>query len=199
MEEARITTTVIGWNGKLSTPQRIFGSVLDNLLERSTQMIVVSKLAQPLNTAQRLIIVIPSGYDHKKGLYDSVKKTKQLASQLGAKINCFIIQDETDSYEQTFNKMKPPVHVACTTLESWNEWHDTCIPSLRKSDVVLVFSTRRGTLAWHPQLESLPRVLASLDSISFVMFYPPEEEHVDLRGTRGMDMPRTVLSKRSFR
>ncbi len=72
------------------------------------------------------------------------------------------------------------------------------MPLLRKDDIVVVFSARRGTLAWHPQLENLPRVLAHSGPESFIIFYPPENEPVDLRGTRGTDVPKTFLSKKSY-
>lgn len=198
MDESRITTTVIGWNGKLSTPQKIFGGVLDKFLERSTQMVLVSKLGHPLNTTKRIAIIIPSGFDHKAGYYDSIQKAKQLANQLGATISCYIIKDETSNYEKDFRKVKPSTQVSMTRMVSWNEWHQTYMPLLRKDDVVVVFSARRGTLAWHPQLENLPRVLAHSGPESFIMFYPPEKEPVDLRGTRGTDVPKTFLSKKSY-
>ncbi|TWI53280.1 cation:proton antiporter [Halalkalibacter nanhaiisediminis] len=198
MDESRITTAVIGWNGKLSTPQKIFGGVLDKLLENSTQMIIVSKLGHPLNITKRIVILIPFGFDHKAGYYDSIQKVKQLANRLGAAIACYIIKDETISYEKDFQAIKPEAQVTMTRLESWNEWHQTYMPFLRQDDVIVVFSARRGTLAWHPQLESLPRILAQSGPKSFIIFYPPENEPVDSRGTRGTDVPKTFLSKKSY-
>jgi Kef-type K+ transport system membrane component KefB len=198
MGESRITTTVLGWNGKLSTPQKIFGGILDQLLERTTQMILVSKLGHPLNTTKRIVIIIPSGFDHKAGYYQSVQIAKSIANQLGAAIACYVVKDNLKSYARTFNKIKPDVKVTMTSLASWNEWHNTYMPLLRADDVVLVFSARRGTIAWHPQLERLPRVLAHSGPESFIMFYPPESEEVDLRGTRGTALPKTFLTRSSY-
>ncbi|GAE25321.1 Na+/H+ antiporter [Halalkalibacter wakoensis JCM 9140] len=198
MEESRITTAVIGWNGKLSTPQKIFGGVLDQLLERTTQMVLVSKLGHPLNTTKRIVIIIPSGFDHKAGFYQAVSVTKKMANQLGATIACFIVKDNMKSYEESFHQVKPDVKVSITSLESWNEWHNTYQPLLRADDIVVVFSARRGTVAWHPQLERLPRVLAHSGPESFIIVYPQEPETVDLRGTRGTALPKTFLSESSY-
>ncbi len=117
MDESRITTAVIGWNGKLSTPQRIFGGVLDKLLENSTQMIIVSKFGHPLNTTKRIVMIIPSGFNRKPGYYDAVRKVKQMANQLGATIASYLIRDETTSYEKDFLETKPDVQVAMTQTE----------------------------------------------------------------------------------
>ncbi|WP_100404828.1 cation:proton antiporter [Bacillus solitudinis] len=198
MEDSRITTAVIGWNGKLSTPQRIFGSILDQLLERTTQMVLVSKLGHPLNTTKRLVVVIPAGFDHKSGLYDAVKLSKQLASQLGASLKCYIIKDEPKNYKRAYKTVKPDVTLEFYRLESWNDFHGKHMASLRKEDLVVVLSARRGTIAWHPQLERLPRVLADSIPESFIMVYPPENVQVDLRGSRGTDVPRTVLTRKSY-
>ncbi|MCM3761891.1 cation:proton antiporter [Alkalihalobacillus oceani] len=198
LEESRITTAVIGWNGKLSTPQKIFGGILDNLLESSTQMIMVAKLGHSLNTTRRIVILIPAGFDHKPGYYEAVRHAKQLANQVGATIACFVIKDSAAGYEESFKEIRPNVQVSWQQLSSWNEWHETYMPLLRRDDIVVVFSARRGTVAWHPQLESLPRMLAHSGPESFIMFYPPEPEPVDLRGTRGTAVPRTVLGKKSY-
>ncbi len=198
IEDSRITTIVIGWNGRLSTPQRIFGGILDQLLERTTQMILVSKLGHPLNTTKRLVVVIPPGFDHKSGFYDAIRLVKQLASQLGAMLVCYIIKDELGSYEKAFKDVKPEYTSTFITVESWNELHEEYMPALTKDDLVVVLSARRGTLAWHPQLERLPRVLAKSIPESFIIVYSPEKEEVDLRGSRGTDVPRTVLTRKSY-
>ncbi|GAE32681.1 cation:proton antiporter [Alkalihalobacillus hemicellulosilyticus] len=198
IEETRITNVVIGWNGKLSTPQKIFGGVLDQLLERTSQMILVSKLGHPLNTTKRIVILIPSGFDHKVGFYEPIKVVKRMANQIGATIAVFVIKDQPLSYQQGFQKVKPDAQVTLTKLETWNEWNQEYLPHLKTDDIVIVFSARRGTIAWHPQLERLPRVLANATPKSFIMMYPVEEGKVDSRGTRGLDVPKTFLSEKSY-
>lgn len=198
MEETRITTAVIGWNGKLSTPQKMFGGILDQLLERTSQMVLVSKLGHPLNTTKRIVIIIPAGFDHKLGFYEPIRVAKKMANQLAATISVYVIKDETLVYKKGFQKVKPDAQVTLTRLENWNEWHQKYMPLLKMDDVVLVFSARRGTVAWHPQLERLPRVLANANPKSFIMMYPQEEQKVDLRGTRGMEVPKTFLSNKSY-
>ncbi|WP_062048096.1 cation:proton antiporter [Bacillus sp. JCM 19034] len=198
IEDTRITNVVIGWNGKLSTPQKIFGGVLDQLLERTSQMVLVSKLEQPLNTTKRIVILIPSGFDHKIGFYEPIKVAKRMANQIGATIAVYVMKDEVQPYQKGFQKVKPDAQVTITKLESWHEWNEEYLPKLKKDDIVIVFSARRGTIAWHPQLELLPRVLANATSKSFIMVYPTEENKVSSRGTRGLDVPKTFLSNKSY-
>jgi len=69
---------------------------------------------------------------------------------------------------------------------------------LRNDDLVIVMSARRGTVAWHPQLERMPRVLSQLNNGSFIMLYPPETDKVDERGTRGTEVPRSILPTSAY-
>ncbi len=198
IEERRIKKVVIGWNGKLSTPQLIFGGILDQLLERTNEMIYVARLGHPLNTTKRIVLILPSGVDHKSGFYESVSSIKELANQLGASLLAIVVKDDATTYEETFKNMKPDVSQKFVGIEAWNEIHNQYLNVLRKDDLVVVLSARRGTIAWHPQLERLPRVLAEAIPESFIMIYPPELDVVDSRGSRGTEVPRTLLRSREY-
>jgi nucleotide-binding universal stress UspA family protein len=49
MAETRTSGVVIGWDGRRFSPRGIFGSVLDQLLERTRQQVMVAKLGHPLH------------------------------------------------------------------------------------------------------------------------------------------------------
>lgn len=198
IEESRITTVVIGWNGKLSTPQRIFGSVLDHLLEQTDEAILVSKISQPLNTTKRIILILPKSVDHKSGYYDAVKTIKEIAYSLGANLSVIVVKDDIKGYEETFKQIKPNVTTQFSYMPSWGELIHSYLNTLKKDDLVIVLSSRRGTIGWHPRLEELPRKLATSTSESFIIFYPQEKEAFDSRGTKGIEMPRTILPKREY-
>ncbi|MBU8906896.1 cation:proton antiporter [Desertibacillus haloalkaliphilus] len=198
IEETRITKVVIGWNGKLSTPQQMFGGILDQLLERTDQMILVSKLGHPINTTKRIVLIIPPGSDHKSGFYNAVTTVKRLANQIGATLHVLVIKDESTGYEQTFKEVKPDVSITFIPLADWNQLHNDHLSQLKKDDLVVVLSARRGTIAWHPHLERLPRVLAKAKPESFIMIYPPETEDVDQRGSRGTHVPKTFLPDHEY-
>ncbi|MDE5412655.1 cation:proton antiporter [Alkalihalobacterium chitinilyticum] len=198
IEETRITKIVIGWNGKLSTPQKIFGGVLDQLLNLTNEMVLVSMLGHPLNTTKRIVLILPSGVDHKSGYYEGVKTIKEMANNIGAKLSVLIIKDDSKYYKKSFEQMKPDVSMKFANVKTWNELIDNYLLMLKKDDLVVVLSARRGTIAWHPKLEEIPRILAKSIPESFIILFPPERDKVDLRGSRGTDVPRTLLPRREF-
>src|SRR5690606_15163073 len=54
-----ISDVVIGWNGKISASSRIFGSVLDQMLETTRQRVYVCKLDYSVSTFRTMKILIP--------------------------------------------------------------------------------------------------------------------------------------------
>ncbi|WP_369691769.1 cation:proton antiporter [Alkalihalobacillus trypoxylicola] len=192
MEETRITTAVIGWNGKLSTPQRIFGGVLDHLLEHTRQTVLVTKLESPINTMKRLVVIVPSGFTHKPGFYTAIDMIKTLSRELGIPIHYMIINDDIEWYKKAYRTSKANTTITFEKFDSWGVFHKE-ISLLKRDDLIFLLSARRGTLAWNPNLEDAPRLLAKNTVLSFIVLYPPEDEHVDTRGTKGMEVPKAVL------
>lgn len=198
IEERRITTVVIGWNGELSAPERIFGSILDRLLERTDKMVLVSKLNHPLNTTKQIVLLLPANIDLQSGYFDAVKTVKEIVSSLGAKVAAYVVKDDTLKFADSFKKIKPDVTMKFSYIASWTELMNNYIPEFPKDDLVIVISARRGTIGWHPRLEELPRKLVQSGLESFIMLYPPERETVDVRGAQGLELPATFLPKREY-
>jgi hypothetical protein len=67
VRELLITKIVIGWNGRVTAGQRIFGSILDNLLAQSYQAVYVCKLLHPLSTMNRMVVTVPANAGLEKG------------------------------------------------------------------------------------------------------------------------------------
>jgi mannitol/fructose-specific phosphotransferase system IIA component (Ntr-type)/nucleotide-binding universal stress UspA family protein len=174
MAEIRASTLIIGWDGKQSHRRGIFGSVLDQLLEQSKQQVLVTRIGHPLNTTQRILLLIPHAADHVPGFAESVKTIKQLANRLGAQIIAFTVAAPPDLYRSHLDAVRPEAPVTVERLGSWNAASRKLVETLRRDDLVVVLSARRGSIAWDPALERLPSHLARMGPESFIMMYPAE-------------------------
>jgi hypothetical protein len=92
-------------------------------------------------------------------------------------------------------KPNPPTEVEW--VEGWTSLYEDHLPRLMEDDLVVVISARKGTTAWHPQLEKVPGKLAKNNPESFIIYYPTEAKE-DLRGTRGTELPKEVLLERDY-
>jgi Kef-type K+ transport system membrane component KefB/mannitol/fructose-specific phosphotransferase system IIA component (Ntr-type)/nucleotide-binding universal stress UspA family protein len=174
--ETRTSTLIIGWDGQRTTGRSIFGSVLDQLLERSRQEVIVAKLGHPLNTTERIILLIPHGADHAPGFFDAVRTIKLMASRLGTTLSGYVIGASADLYEKHFAAVLP---AAPAEFEQFDDWF-AAIQQVRENvtpdDLVIALSARRGTVSWVPTLDRLPGWLVDLAPQTFMIIYPSESK-----------------------
>ncbi|PPA69740.1 cation:proton antiporter [Jeotgalibacillus proteolyticus] len=196
--EERITTIIAGWNGDRPAKAVLFGGIIDNFLDHTNERAMIVKLGHPLNTTERIILILPKGSYYKPGIHDAIRIIKGMASQLNCMVECLIIKDSVERYDKLFKSIKPSVTTFLHRLESWDEMYKQPVSSLRKNDLVVLMSARKGTIAWHPELERVPGKLAKANPESFIIFYPTEIGETDLRGARGTDVPKEVMFRRDY-
>ncbi|AFZ36304.1 transporter, CPA2 family [Stanieria cyanosphaera PCC 7437] len=173
--ERRVSDIVIGWNGASSPQQRIFGTVIDQMLEKSTQQVWVCKINHPVNTFQCLIVVLPTLIDHNPGFYEAVRSLKHLASQLGASLQVLVVNDQADRLQQHFNEVAIEVTTSFMQVATWQELRSYLQKTSNDTNLIILVSAREGTVAHERALEHLPQMLADLQS-SFLVLYPSEKE-----------------------
>ncbi|WP_156289818.1 cation:proton antiporter [Oceanobacillus salinisoli] len=195
--EERINTVVIGWNAE-RTSNKLFGSVLDRLIDQTGQTVLVTKLGHPLNTTNRIVLIIPFGADHKPGFYEALGRIKMLTSKLNASLFVYVIKGSVDIYERHMKEVKPNPPTEVEHVSGWSDLREEYQNELKDDDLVIILSARKGTVAWHPQLEELPKQLSAVKPESFIIYYPREEMEVDIRGSRGLDVPKEILRKKDY-
>ncbi|CAN5685412.1 cation:proton antiporter [soil metagenome] len=194
--ESRSSTVIIGWDGRRSPQQRIFGTVLDQLLDQTRQLVLVTKLGHPLNTTKRIVLVVPPGSKHHPGFLLALRSVKLIANELGAPIRALVVRGDTSRYEKLNLEVKPQVPMEWEFVDRWSNLLPMLRQQLQPDDLVVVLSARRGALAWHRELERLPAQLAHLGPESFVIVFPSEVEQAAQRDFSGTILPRALKPER---
>lgn len=174
VRERMISTVIIGWNGKSSGRNYTFGSILDQLLAESHELVLVNKIEQPLNTVERVVVAIPPNAHLEPGFADALQLVKTLASQMGARLLVLSSAEHLPALEGQIGGLKPEVPA---TYQAFPEW-SRLIPALeaehRVHDLIVFVAARQGTLSWRPVLNRIPRQLAlRFPNTSLVVCYPP--------------------------
>lgn len=174
IKELMITEVVLGWNAKITTRDRIFGTVLDNLLDNTEQMILVCRIIQPLNTTGRLVVIVPTNAELERGFLRWLRSVKLLSQQLGAKIVFRARKRTLNKLRSAISKTKPAVEAEYQPYTSVNEF--TSMKSeLLADDMVIVISARKGTVSYNNNLDFVPRVLSrNYKDNSFIVIYPEQ-------------------------
>ncbi|WP_049928241.1 cation:proton antiporter [Halopiger goleimassiliensis] len=174
--EVQADQIVMGWDAGQSFRHRMFGSIIDQVLERSTLPILVSRLGHPINTTRRIFVVVPIGADHHEGFYEAVHLVKRIAVGTGADLQVIVVEGSAHQFEELFGLVEEDVAAGFQSVDRW----DRLLPLLESraadDDLIVTISPRRGDVGWHGRLESLPSELVGLPPESFLTIHPRQGE-----------------------
>ncbi|APW99259.1 cation/H(+) antiporter [Halobiforma lacisalsi AJ5] len=174
--EVRANQIIMGWDARESLRHRIFGGIIDQVLERSSLPVLVSRLGHPINTTRRIFVVVPIGADHHEGFYEAVHLVKRIAASLGAELTVLVVEGSDHQFEQLFAFVEEEASAEFESIEAWNGLLPTLERESGEEDLIVAISPRRGDVGWHSELEDLPARLADLPPESFIVIHPRQGE-----------------------
>ncbi|MDQ2051409.1 cation:proton antiporter [Natronolimnohabitans sp. A-GB9] len=178
--ENRITTLVIGWDGE-PRHQRVFGHVIDRVLIRTNQLVLVSRVHQPLNTTSEVVVILPPRIHHNDGFPGAVHTIEHLTEQVGASIRAVVVDDNPDQFERLFDLVEPDVPATFERVDDWEAVGRVLEETVADTDLVVPVSARRGTVGWDPALRGVPTTVARATDGNFVVCYPAVGDRDDRR------------------
>lgn len=179
--ENRISTLIIGWDGAKSRAQNVFGHILDQVLGRVSQLALVGRIRQPLNTTERIVLFLPPGIDHNDGFFEALHTVKRVAEQTGAIVQCVSVDGNEAQFERLYSMVDPEVPGEFDSVSDWDGVLETLRDDVTDDDLVVLMSARRDDLGWHSELQTLPKSISTLTDGNFVIVYPAREERADDR------------------
>ena len=172
--ETRASVVVIGWDGRRTGARAVFGTVLDQLLERTRQAVLVAKLGHPLNVTGRLVVLVPPAADRHPGFAEALGIVNRIAAGVGAGMAGLVVGADGERLKRLHGAVRPQVAAEWQAVPDWSALGAWLEGNLRREDLVVLMGARRGTVAWHPRLGRLPAQLSALAPESFLAVYPPE-------------------------
>ena len=179
--ENRITTLVIGWDGRRSRRQTVFGSVIDQVLRRTDQLVFVARVREPLNTTQRVVVILPPGIDHNPGFYEAMHNVKLLAERSGTPIHGLVVGGNPDQFSRLVDLVEPTTAATFESVEDWGALDSVLRDGVSADDFVVCLSSRRDRPGWHPELQTLPKRISTIGDHNFVIVYPATKLRTDDR------------------
>ncbi len=179
--ENRITALILGWDGAPSRRQRVFGDVIDRVLTRTTQLVLVSHIRQPLNTTTGIVVILPPGIEHNDGFAETIRTLDRLATQLGAPIRGLVVEQRAGQFDRLFELADVDVTATFDRVGGWNALRDRLRTDVTDTDLVVTVSARRGTMGWDPALQTLPRFVSTTTPGNALVVYPATGDHDDDR------------------
>lgn len=186
--EARASDVLIAWDGQLAEKEDLlYGDVLDKVIKRTTQSVWVNHLRQPVNTFNRIVLVLPPRTELEEGYLQVLKAIKHLARETSAQM---VLAASTMSlrYARAAMQLEPVVECETVKLDDWREL-DLFVQDRAEDDLLVLLSARAETISFGDFLQQIPRVLAKRRAEgSFIVIYPAQSSIGDLRRDLARDL-----------
>lgn len=175
IKEMRITSVIIGWNGESSARQRIFGGVLDQLLEQTDEMIMVSKIEEKISTNEHVVLAIPPFASLEPGFVDAIRNIKILVNQMGTDLKVIGVTERLQILKGIISKAEPTVKTEYIEIPNWLKLIEKLDDLLDNKSLFILMSAREGTISWRPGLDRLPGLIANrFPKNNFMTIFPSE-------------------------
>jgi Kef-type K+ transport system membrane component KefB len=176
VHELGITTVVLDWNGPTTARERIFGTLLDSLLSRVREMVVVSRIQHPLNVTREIVVAIPPYAELESGFDSWLHLVQALAGHAGARVIYLGVGATLQHITSAGRLTEVAVETEYGHFDQWDrlpQW----LPERKRLEMLVVVMARRGTVSYRKQLDSLPSQLGrAFPSANLVFIYPEQDE-----------------------
>jgi Kef-type K+ transport system membrane component KefB/mannitol/fructose-specific phosphotransferase system IIA component (Ntr-type) len=175
--ELRISTIVMAWNKLkfLSFNKTFFGSITDQIIKKTKQMIILTKISNSINICNKIIIVLPELIEKHCSLYKITELISKLAIQLTTKI--YLISNKNNSiyFKELLTKNKLNNDIIINPYENIRQFYNNLNNELKlgPNDIFIMVTPRDGQISWQPVLNKIPdKVVSCFPDTNMLIIYP---------------------------
>lgn len=174
VKELMINKVVLGWNGKITTTNFFFGSIIENLIASTEQMVIVVKATNPLNTTNRIVVSIPQNAELEAGFGAWLKTLEVLATRTSSLLLFSGFQKSISEIPAFFSTNPANLQIEYKVINSSHPISEMA-QTVTLQDLFVVIAARRRTLSFNHYFDHMPRDLARYyENKNFVIIYPEQ-------------------------
>lgn len=165
-----ISNILISWKAQLGGTNLLFGSIADNLLVKTKQSIIISKIIQPLNSYKRVIVLLSPNSELENGFNLMVKKINTMLKEIGTEGIVHGTKETLNEFVKLVNDKKRDFY-KYHFIENFED--NTILEEVKEDDLYIFLSSRKQTVSYDFHIDNLPKSLNKNNEFtSFVIFYP---------------------------
>ncbi|HEX5653780.1 MAG TPA: cation:proton antiporter [Chitinophagaceae bacterium] len=201
VKELVISDVVVEWDENTSSTtdylfSRLFGTSTHNILDSTWETVYVCHLDHPLNTTNKIVLVMTKNAEYEIGFEHWVKKIAKFSKQVNARIMICSTPETCRAFQKELKNYRVQLDMAFRQFE---EVEDFLVLSreVKKDDLVVVVSARKGTLSWHSYMDSIPNKLVKhFSGNNFIILYPEQKQSdVPESGMQSQDLTLTPIQE----
>ena len=169
-DELLATEIVIGWQPKASATERLFGTLLDNLLDESPEMIFVTNLRRSPFSFTSLRAIMGENAHLEPRFGEILQRIENISLHLDLPLTLLAAADAAAAAKKLVTKRTlGHLNIKALNKESWWQLHE----GLSTEELVIIVSARHGALSNEPFMDKIPAYLAEeFKERNFVLAYP---------------------------
>lgn len=180
VKELMINKIILGWNGKSTTTNFFFGSIIENLISSSAQMVTVVKISNPLNTINRMVVAIPENAECEAGFNMWINTLSVMAVRTSSTIVFYGFERTFVEIRSIFDSRNEAIKIEFRVLNMSHPLNGLK-QQITDQDLFVVIAARRRTLSYSHYFDHMPRDLARFyENKNFIVIYP-EQRPVELQ------------------
>lgn len=175
IKELMISKVIVGWNGKSTTTKYIFGSLLDNLIAKTEQMIIVVKIDKPIRSIRRLIVTVPPNAEWEIGWSSWVTTILRISRQINSGILFYGVPVTLKKMASLLDDLRPGADITYRETGYHNDLDDLRT-DVQQGDMLVFINARHRTVSHNPHLEKIPKLLShNFQQHCFIIIYPEQK------------------------
>ena len=151
-----------------------YGYVINQLIDNQSQQISIYKAAQPINTIQRIMVMIPTGAEKESGFMQWYERIRQIATQIGCQTIFYADNDTTQILKALGSRPKKEFTAEYHNLDAWEDFL-LIAKEIKQNDMLVVIQARRHTASYNPLFTKMPYMLFRFfKTNSWLVLYPEQ-------------------------
>jgi Kef-type K+ transport system membrane component KefB len=195
IKEFNITDIIIGLHHLADEENASLGTVTEKILERTNETVFIYKSQQPLNTLKRILVALPKNAEYEKGFQHLFNRIANIAKETGLPL---LIYSTVETSKVLWHLNENNSFTLNISYHKFDDWSEFLIFSrdVKKNDLFIIISSRKGYLSYNPQIDKLPKYLTKyFTDDSYIIVYPQQNEDLSDWDLKPLEENAEVLSK----
>lgn len=153
--EERATEIVIGLHRKSNVVDTFYGNMIEQLLKSTNKMVMMSRCFIPVDTVNRIVVVVPAKAEYETGFQLWVMRVANLGAQVAARLVFIAYPSTAEFIRSVIDDGKFEVRHDYRTMDTFDDFI-LLSSEVEEDDLLVVVAARKGSISHSSDLESLP-------------------------------------------
>lgn len=152
------TEFILGFHRRQNVVDGFYGSVVEQMLNSTNKMIILSRCFSPIDTIDNIVVFVPEKAEFETGFGLWVMRMANLSAQIGGRLVIMAYPTTMEYVKAALAEGRYEVRAEFRTMTSWDDFI-LLIGEVSYDDLLMVVSARKGSISYSSDLENMPGFL----------------------------------------